>query len=51
MISYSELEKGAKIIIDNQPYEIIESSLMFKGRGQSTLQTRLKNLLTGDIKC
>lgn len=48
MISYNELEKGVKIILDSQPYEIIEASSMFKGRGHSTLEAKLKNLITGE---
>jgi len=48
-ISYSELQRGVKIIINHQPFEIKEASLMFKGRGHSTLQTKLKNLITGEI--
>ena len=42
MLSYSELTKGKIIIINNQPYEIIEAQSMFKGRGHSYLQTKLK---------
>ncbi len=49
MISYSQLEKGDKIIIEKDPYEIIEASSMFKGRGHSVLQVKLKNLKTGEI--
>ena len=49
MISYSQLEKGDRIIIEKDPYEIIEASSMFKGRGHSVLQTKLKNLKTGEI--
>ena len=49
MISYSELKKGIRIIIDKEPYEIIESSPMFKARGHSILQTKLKNLKTGNV--
>ena len=49
MISYSQLEKGVRIIMDKYPYEIMEASSMFKGRGQSVLQARLKNLITGEI--
>ena len=48
-IPYSELKKGNQIIINNQPHEIVEASSMFKGRGHSTLQAKLKNLITGDI--
>lgn len=49
MIAYSEIKKGDEIIINNQPHEIIEAVSMFKGRGHSTLQVKMKNLLTGTI--
>ena len=49
MISYSELEKGIRIILDGQPYEIIEAASSFKARGHSVLQTKLKNLKTGNV--
>jgi len=47
-ISYSELKKGLKIILNNQPYEIIEASSMFKARGHSVVQAKLKNLITNE---
>ncbi len=49
MISFNELEKGISIIMDGQPYEIMEASKMFKGRGHSVLQTKLKNLINGSV--
>ena len=49
MISYNELKKGIRVIIDKEPYEILESSPMFKARGHSVLQTKLKNLKTGNL--
>lgn len=49
MISYSELEKGKKILINNTPFEILEISPLFKGRGHSVLQSKIKNLITGEI--
>lgn len=49
MLSYTELKRGVKIILENDPYEIIESAPMFKARGSSVLQTKLKNLRTGII--
>lgn len=49
MINYNELQKGSQILLEKQPYEITESSTMFKGRGHSTLQAKLKNLITGEI--
>jgi len=49
MLNYSDLKKGIIIIYKNQPCEIIEASAMFKARGHSTLQAKLKNLITGNI--
>lgn len=49
MVSYSELKKGVKIILEKEPYEIIDSAPMFKARGHSVLQTRLRNLKTGNV--
>ncbi len=49
MLSYSELTKGKIIIINNQPYEIVEAQSVFKGRGHSYLQTKLKNLVSGAV--
>jgi len=49
MIDYSELKKGIRIIFKNQPHEIIEAFPIFKGRGHSTLQVKLKNLVNGNI--
>ncbi len=48
-LSYAELKKGVKIILDSEPYEIIEASHLFKGRGHSVLQVKLKNLTTGNL--
>ncbi len=49
MLSYSELKKGVKIILDKDPYEITEAPFLFKGRGHSVLQAKIKNLITGNI--
>jgi len=48
-LSYSELKKGVKIVLDSEPYEIIEASHLFKGRGHSVLRVKLKNLTTGNL--
>ena len=49
MINYSDLRKGIRITFNNQPHEIIEALLVFKGRGHSTLQVKLKNLIIGNV--
>ena len=47
-IPYSELKKGKQITLNNEPYEIIEASSMFKARGHSVLQAKLKNLINSN---
>jgi elongation factor P len=48
MISYNDLKRGVRIVLeDKDPYEIIESAPMFKARGSSVLQAKLRNLRTG----
>ncbi|MDD4409480.1 MAG: elongation factor P [Candidatus Pacebacteria bacterium] len=49
MASYSELERGKIIVINDQPYEITEAISTFKGRGHSYLQMKLKNLVSGVV--
>jgi elongation factor P len=49
MLNFNQLERGIMIVIDGQPYEILETSHMFKGRGHSVLQVKLKNLITGNV--
>ena len=47
MLSISELKKGLIIEIENQPHLVLESHHATVGRGVATLQTKLKNLVTG----
>jgi len=49
VISYSEIKKGETIIFKNQPHEVIEARSVFRGRGHSTLQVKLRNLINGTI--
>lgn len=49
MLSYSDLKKGTHILLKGQPYEVLESTPLFKGRGHSVLQAKIKNLITGTI--
>jgi len=49
MISYSELKKGVRIILDKQPYEILEASPMKKAQRRPVIQSKLKNLVTGSV--
>ena len=49
MLSHTELRKGIQIVLEGSPYEVFESSSMFKGRGSSVTQTRMRNLQNGNI--
>ncbi|HNY35697.1 MAG TPA: elongation factor P [Candidatus Pacearchaeota archaeon] len=49
MLSYAELNRGVIIVINDQPYEILEALSTFKGRGHSYLQMKLKNLISGAV--
>lgn len=48
MLDYSDIERGTQLIIDDEPYEILEARPMKKARGQAVLQTKIKNLITGN---
>ena len=49
MISYNELKKGTRIIVEGQPYEVLESFPIKKARGRLIIQTKIKNLITGAV--
>lgn len=49
MLSHNELKKGIKFIFNNQPYEVLDSSFVFKARGSSVVQTKIRNLITGNV--
>ena len=48
MLSHTDLKKGVRFILNEEPYEVIISSFVFKGRGGSVVQTKIKNLITGN---
>ncbi|PIS17223.1 MAG: elongation factor P [Candidatus Nealsonbacteria bacterium CG09_land_8_20_14_0_10_42_14] len=49
MLSHTDLKKGVEFILDKEPYEVLEFSFLVKGRGSSTVQAKIKNLITGAI--
>ncbi|MDP4009006.1 MAG: elongation factor P [bacterium] len=49
MLSHTDLKKGTYVTQDGNPCVILEHSLMFKGRGSSVMQTKIRNLRTGNI--
>lgn len=49
MLSHSDLKKGVQFILNNEPYEVLEAVFLFKGRGSSTVQAKIRNLINGNI--
>ncbi|MBN1755136.1 elongation factor P [bacterium] len=49
MISTSNFRAGLKFVIDGEPYRIIESHNVLRGRGHGFVRTKIKNLRTGAI--
>lgn len=49
MYAASDLRKGLKIQIDNEPYVIIDFQFSKPGKGQSLYRCKLKNMITGAI--
>ena len=50
-ISYStsEFRKGLKVLIDGEPYLMVESEFMKPGKGSAVYRTKLKHLLRGNV--
>ncbi len=49
MLRHNELRKGKIIILDKDPYEVLQYSHAVKGRGKSVVQTQLRNLRTSGV--
>ena len=47
MHSTSDFKKGLKILIDDQPYSIVDFQHVKPGKGNQFTRTKLKNILTG----
>mgnify|MGYP006175814279 CR=1 FL=1 len=51
MASYStnEFKSGVKIILENDPYSIVENEMVKPGKGQAFNRVRIRNLNTGRV--
>jgi elongation factor P len=49
VIDTSEFRNGLKILVDDQPYEIVEFQHVKPGKGSAFVRTRIRNLLTGRV--
>jgi elongation factor P len=49
MLTHADLKKGARVLIDGQPHEVLDSNAMKKAQRRVVMQTKIKNLITGTI--
>lgn len=49
MLSYFDLRKGVKFILNGQPYEVLDFKQMGKAQDVVVAQTKIKNLITGEV--
>ena len=47
MFTASDLRKGLRVKIDNEPYIITEFNFVKPGKGQALYRTKIKNMITG----
>ncbi len=49
MINVGEFKKGTKVLLDGNPYDIMECQFVKPGKGSALYKTKLRNLLSGKI--
>lgn len=49
MLSYFDLRKGTRFILEGQPYEVLEFQQMQKAQDIVVARTKIRNLLTGKV--
>lgn len=49
MLGYTELTKGTTFVLDGEPYEVIEMSFLRMQQRKATVNTKIRNLITGKI--
>jgi len=49
MIDHTQIKKGARIIIDGEPYEILWSMPLKKAQRRVVIQSKIKNLISGNV--
>lgn len=50
MLSYNEVKERKYIILDNEPYEVLDSHVFRKQQRKPVNQTKLRNLISGSIR-
>lgn len=49
MVETSDIRKNLKIVLDRQPYAVVDHQFVKPGKGQAFTRTKLKNMITGAV--
>ena len=49
MLSYFDLRKGVKFILEDQPYEVLDFQQVYKAQDAVVARTKIRNLITGKV--
>ncbi len=49
MLSYSDLKKGVKFILEEEPWEVLDSQQIYKAQDVAVVRTKIKNLINGRV--
>src|SRR5262247_2487484 len=49
MYDTSDIRKGLKVLMDGQPFTVVEFQFVKPGKGAAFTRTKFKNLLTGSV--
>jgi len=49
MLTHNDLKKGVKIILEGNPYEILEARPLKMAQRRVVIQTKIKNLISGNV--
>ena len=49
MYTCSDLRKGLKLMIDGEPYVIIQYDFTKPGKGQALYKCKMRNMITGNM--
>jgi len=49
MLEYTDLKPGTEVVLDSQPYVVLEYSFVRKQQRKPVVQTKLRNLITGQV--
>jgi len=49
MLSYFDLRRGVKFILEDQPYEVLDFQQVYKAQDAVVARTKIRNLITGKV--